>query len=86
MHVLLQVEELRGAPLNVANLEEIIDEKCAPLPSVQVRGLNVKTMHVEAFDASVRKHLAHRFGHECRYYALKAVRSRVVLSTVVLHQ
>ena len=27
------MEDLRGAPLNVANLEEIIDEKCAaPLP------------------------------------------------------
>ncbi len=28
MLVAAQVEELRGAPLNVGNLEEIIDEKC----------------------------------------------------------
>jgi len=26
--VLLQVDELRGAPMNVGSLEEIIDEKC----------------------------------------------------------
>ena len=32
-----QVEELRGAPLNVGNLEEIIDEKCAPASCCAVK-------------------------------------------------
>lgn len=31
----VQVDELRGSPMSVGSLEEIIDEKCTPCPSLQ---------------------------------------------------